>query len=152
MSKSVRNALALLLAVFMASTIAGALGAFGGSDPATAGSSVPFVRPAKPTAEPTTTATAKPKPKVTRGLTAEAVHEGGGRIVISGRQKPADSGARLTVQRKEGGEWVDFPAGSTVGADGRYSLWLQTGRKGDLTFRMKDDATGETSNPVRVKV
>lgn len=150
MSKAVRNALALLLAVFMASTIAGALGVFGGSDHATAGSAVPFTAPAKPT--PTPKAEAPAKPKDSGGEAIEAVHEGGGRITISGQWKSADSGTRLTVQRKESGSWVDFPAGSTVGSDGSYSLWLQTGRKGDLTFRMKDTKTGETSSPVHVKV
>lgn len=150
MSKTVRNSLALLLAVFMASTIAGALGVFSGSDSATAGSSVPFIAPEK--ASPTPRPAAAEKPKETRGLTAEAVHEGAGRIVISGEQRPADPGTRLTVQRKEGGEWVDFPAGSTIAGDGTYSLWLKTGRKGELTFRMKDDKTGDTSNPVKVKV
>jgi hypothetical protein len=154
MSKSVRNALGVLLAVFMASMIAGALGVFGGSESATAGSSVPFVAPKKATSAPAPApkAEAGEKPKVARGLTAEAVHEGSGRITISGEQKPADAGTRLTVQRKDSGDWIDFPAGSTVGSDGTYSLWLQTGRKGDLTFRMKDAKTGETSNPVHVKI
>lgn len=150
MSKPVRNALALLLAVFMASTIAGALGVFSGSDSASAGSSVPFVAPKKEKATPTPEPTAKAKES--RGLTAEAVHEGSGRIVISGRQNPADPGTRITVQRKESGEWVDFPAGSTVDADGGYSLWLKTGRKGELTFRVKDTKSGDASNPVKVKV
>jgi hypothetical protein len=151
LSKSVRNALALLLAVFMASTIAGALGAFSGSDNATARSSVPFTAPETPTPTPTAEATAKPKDVRSGSRTIDAVHEGGGRITISGQWKSA-AGSRLTVQRKESGSWVDFPAGSTVGSDGRYSLWLQTGRKGDLTFRMKDAKTGETSSPVHVKV
>ncbi len=148
MSKSVRNAIGLLVLVFMISMVVGAAGMLASkSGNATAGTAVPFKGPEKET--PT------PKPvvkKVTRGLTAEAVHEGAGRIVISGTQKPADAGTRVTVQRKESGEWADFPAGSTIDADGSYSLWLKTGRKGDMTFRVVDSETGEASNPVKVKV
>lgn len=150
MSKPVRNAVALLLAVFMASTIAGALGAFSRGNPAVARSSVPFTAPETPT--PTPTAAAAAKPKDVHGLTVEAVHEGSGRITLSGQQKPADEGARVIAQRKESGQWADFPAGATVGKDGKYSFWLQTGRKGDLMFRVKDTKTGETSSPVHVKV
>lgn len=143
-----RNAIALLLVAFMGGTIAGATVLAGGG-----GQHGTTVAAAGPDDLVEETPTPTPKPRVTaRALTAEAVHEGGGRIVISGVQRPAKSGTRVTVQRKESGGWVDFPAGSTVGADGRYSLWLQTGRTGEMSFRVKDDASGETSNPVTVKV
>lgn len=140
-----RTALALLLVAFLIGTVAGGTllsrGGPGGSSVASAGPE-DLAKPAQ-----------KPKPKPTpapRALTASAVLDGGGKITISGAQKPAKTGTKLTVQRREGGGWVDFPAGSTVGSGGQYSLWLQTSRKGEMSFRVIDKASGETSNPVVV--
>ena len=59
-------------------------------------------------------------------------------------------GSRLTVQRKQGGGWSDFPADTTVDPDGSYSLWIKTSRSGE--YRMKDEKSGATSEPVDVKV
>lgn len=144
-----RSAIALLMVAFLIGIIAGGTLLSGGGGPGGTGVAVagPEDEPAR--AKPT----AAPKPKVVvRGLTAEAVHEGNGRIVISGVQKPAKAGTKVTVQRREAGGWVDFPAGSTVGSDGTYSLWLQTGRTGEMSFRVIDSESGETSNAVRLKV
>jgi hypothetical protein len=146
-----RNAIALLLVAFLVGMIGGGIVLSGGGSGSTVVASGPDTL--VPEEEEKDKAAAKPKPKqVDRGLTAEAVHEGGGRIVISGVQNPAKTGTRVTVQRKEGSGWADFPASSTVGADGTYSLWLQTGRKGEMSFRIIDPASGATSNPVKVRV
>jgi hypothetical protein len=143
-----RSAIALLLVAFLIGIVAGGT-LLSGKD-GSGGTSVAVAGPEEEAAAPKPTPT--PKPKVSSGLTAQAVHEGNGRIVISGEQRPAKAGTRVTVQRRESSGWVDFPAGSTVGSDGSYSLWLQTGRKGDMSFRVIDSESGETSNPVRIKV
>jgi hypothetical protein len=143
-----RSAIALLLVAFLVGIVGGGTLLSGGGG--SGGTSVAVAGPEDET-KPRPTATPKPK-AVVRGLTAQAVHEGNGRIVISGVQKPTKAGTRVTVQRRESGGWVDFPAGSTVGSDGSYSLWLQTGRTGDMSFRVIDSESGETSNAVRLKV
>lgn len=145
-----RNAIALLVGAFMIGIAAGGTVLAGGGGPG--GTSVAAADPdAGPREKPTQAPKPKPKP-LAGALTAEAVHEGGGRIVINGVQRPAKAGTRLTVQRREAGGWADFPAGSTVGSDGTYSLWLQTGRTGDMSFRVIDKDSGEASNAVRLKV
>lgn len=145
-----RSAIALLMVAFLIGIIAGGTLLSGGGGPG--GTSVAVAGPEdEQRTRPKPTAAPKPK-VVARGLTAEAVHEGNGRIVISGVQKPPKAGTRVTVQRRESGGWVDFPAGSTVGSDGTYSLWLQTGRTGEMSFRVIDSESGESSNAVRLKV
>lgn len=94
----------------------------------------------------------KARQQATGAFTAEAVKEGSGRIVISGVASSGKPGTPIVVQRKESGAWTDFPADATTGADGSYSVWLITGREGENTFRVKDQRSGSTSNPVTVRV
>jgi hypothetical protein len=93
-----------------------------------------------------------PKPTPTGRFTASASRDDKGRIVISGVAAGSSAGNKLTVQRKQGGSWTDFPAGTTAGKGGAYSVWLQTSRSGDNVFRVRDEKTGATSDPVTVHV
>jgi hypothetical protein len=101
-----------------------------------------------------TTPSPTPTPKQTKAgrFTATATRDDSGKIVISGVAAGSSSGNRLTVQRKQGGDWADFPAGTTAGKNGAYSLWLKTSRSGDNVFRVKDEKTGATSDPVTVHI
>jgi hypothetical protein len=85
-------------------------------------------------------------------FTATATRDDSGKIVISGVAAGSASGNKLTVQRKQGHSWADFPAGTTAGKGGAYSVWLQTSRSGDNVFRIRDEKTGATSEPVTVHV
>lgn len=61
------------------------------------------------------------------------------------------NGAVLQVQRKESGNWSDFPVSVTVN-DGEFSTYVQTGRAGKNVFRMADTDSKKTSNVVTVTV
>ena len=60
-------------------------------------------------------------------------------------------GARLQVQRKEGGAWVDFPVEATV-RGGSFETWIQTSRTGVTKFRVFDAAADRASNVVTVTI
>jgi hypothetical protein len=141
-----RHAAAGLAVVFMGAVVVGGSGAFSHHHDANAG----IVATSPVPDEPTPTPTKKPKPAAGR-FTASASTDGSGKITISG-VAASSSGNRLTVQRKQGGDWTDFPAGTTAGPKGDYSVWLKTSRSGTNVFRMKDEKTGATSDPVTVKI
>lgn len=73
----------------------------------------------------------------------------GQRINLTGLY-PGGGGARLQVQRFEGG-WSAFPVEVPVRA-GQFSTYVLTGRAGVNRFRVVDPASGRASNPVRVTV
>ena len=60
-------------------------------------------------------------------------------------------GARLQVQRKDGGAWTDFPVDATV-RGGSFETWIQTSRTGVTKFRVFDPDTRRASNVVTVTI
>ncbi|HLN79013.1 MAG TPA: hypothetical protein VK204_18355 [Nocardioidaceae bacterium] len=73
-----------------------------------------------------------------------------GRIHLMGRY-PGHGGARLVVQRFEGGHWARFPVSVTV-RGGRYRTWVASGHRGVNRFRVVDAAARRASAPVSVRV
>ena len=73
-----------------------------------------------------------------------------GRINLVGRY-PGHGGARLAVQRLEGGRWVRFPVSATV-RGGRFRTWIASGHRGMNRFRVVDIRTRRASEPVIVRV
>jgi hypothetical protein len=72
------------------------------------------------------------------------------RINLTGTY-PAPSGTVLQVQRKEGGQWVDFPTVAKVDG-GKFSTYIETGHTGVNLLRVVDIGGGAASNTVRVQV
>ncbi len=60
-------------------------------------------------------------------------------------------GARLQIQRKEGGAWTDFPVDATV-RGGSFETWIQTSRGGVTKFRVFDKDANRASNVVTVTI
>ncbi|GAA1935269.1 hypothetical protein [Nocardioides marmoribigeumensis] len=60
-------------------------------------------------------------------------------------------GARLQVQRREGGSWSDFPVEATV-RGGSFETWIQTSRSGRTKFRVLDKDANRASNVVTVTI
>lgn len=144
MALGVRHGVGALAVAFIVGTVAGAAGMLGGDDPGPGATAIQF----RPESEESTQAPPRKKaPK--KAFTTEAVREKSGRIILSGVARGVKPGSRLTVQRKQGSGWSDFPAGTTVDPDGSYSLWIKTSRSG--AFRMKDERSGATSQPVDVR-
>jgi hypothetical protein len=142
-----RHVAAGLAVVFMGAVVIGGSGVLGGSHHNTTAGII--ATPAGEEAAATPTPSAKAKPG---RFTATASRDDSGKITISGIAAGSASGNRLTVQRKLGGSWSDFPAGTTAGKGGSYSVWLNTSRSGNNVFRVRDEKTGATSDPVTVKV
>lgn len=94
------------------------------------------------------TATAKPLAIKLRASPPEVV--AGERITLTGSYRGHD-GARLQVQRYDGGAWGDFPVQTTV-AGGEFSTYITTSRTGINRLRMADPAGDVTSQVVRVTV
>jgi len=132
--------------LFMGAVVVGGSGVFNHHGNANAGivTATPAVEEATPSAT--------PKQLKAGRFTASATRDDSGKIVISGIAAGSASGTRLTVQRKQGSSWTDFPAGTTAGKGGAYSLWLKSSRSGDNVFRVKDQKTGATSDPVTVHI
>jgi hypothetical protein len=85
-----------------------------------------------PSSSPSTVTAASSKDTV-------AQHE---RIGISGTVTPAAAGLTTGVQREQGGKWKAFPADTTTAASGAYELWIESGRKGENTFRVVTSVGG----------
>lgn len=64
---------------------------------------------------------------------------------------PAGEGAILQVQRKESGEWTDFPVTMSVSGQS-FSTYVQTSQPGPNKFRVIDTDNQKTSNPVTITV
>jgi hypothetical protein len=73
------------------------------------------------------------------------------RIDLGGSCAALPSGTILQVQRKEGGQWTDFPVTATC-SDGRYSTYVLTGHTGPNRFRLLALGRPEVSNTVVVQV
>ena len=146
-----RHVAAGLAVVFMGAVVVGGSGMLGGGDDhkAPVGTAIGSL----PAGDEKITPTPKPTAKAPTGtFTATATRDDSGKITISGVAAGSASGNKLTVQRKQGGSWSDFPAGTTAGKGGAYSVWLQTSRSGNNVFRVHDEKTGQNSDPVTVKV
>jgi hypothetical protein len=73
------------------------------------------------------------------------------RIDLRGSCAALPSGTVLQVQRREGGQWTDFPVTATC-SGGSYSTYILTGHTGPNAFRMLALGRAETSNTVLVRV
>jgi hypothetical protein len=73
------------------------------------------------------------------------------RIDLNGSCAALPSGTVLQVQRRESGQWTDFPVTATC-SGGSYSTYILTGQTGPNMFRMLALGRTETSNTVRVQV
>jgi hypothetical protein len=73
------------------------------------------------------------------------------RIDLDGSCAALPSGTVVQVQRKEGGQWADFPVTATC-SDGRYSTYVLTGHTGPNRFRVLALGRPEVSNTVVVQV
>jgi hypothetical protein len=101
--------------------------------------------------DPQTEETKKPKPEKAITLQADQNEVGTfDRIDISGIY-PGGEGATLQVQRFENGSWADFPA--TIPVSGEvFRTYVQSAQTGVNKFRVVDNSTGETSNPISVTI
>lgn len=72
------------------------------------------------------------------------------RIDLSGSY-PKGDGSILRVQRKENGDWTDFPVTVSV-RDGSFSTYVMTGKMGETKFRVLDTDSGKKSNTVTVDI
>lgn len=64
---------------------------------------------------------------------------------------PGQDNSTLSVQRLEGGQWVDFGVQVPVHV-GTFETYVMTGRSGQNQFRVFDPASDTASNPVTVTV
>jgi hypothetical protein len=134
------------------STTTGAHRPAGGSGPTTSTTSSPTTgttdtAPTQPTG-PTDTTT--PDTRFTLAASPVAVSPSE-RIDLNGSCAALPSGTVLQVQRREGGQWTDFPVTATC-FGGSYSTYILTGHTGPNLFRMLALGRTETSNTVRVQV
>jgi hypothetical protein len=73
------------------------------------------------------------------------------RIDLTGSCTAVPSGTVLQVQRREGGQWTDFPVTATCNG-GSYSTYILTGHTGPNHLRMLAIGPDDTSNTVIVQV
>ncbi|PWN01075.1 hypothetical protein DJ010_19635 [Nocardioides silvaticus] len=93
------------------------------------------------------------EPKQEKAITLQAGQTAVGnfeRIDLTGVY-PGGEGAILQVQRMESGVWTEFDATIPVSGE-TFVTYVQSARTGVNKFRVVDNATGETSNPVTVTV
>ncbi len=72
------------------------------------------------------------------------------RVNLTGTYRGADN-VGLQVQRYEEGKWTDFGVDATVKV-GTFATYIQTGRSGEMRFRMYDPQAREGSNVVLVTI
>lgn len=109
--------------------------------------------PEASTTEAETEPTETEKAKKDKGITLQAGQTAVGsfdRIDLTGIY-PGGEGAILQVQRFEGGQWVDFNATIPVSNE-TFTTYVQSAQIGVNKFRVVDSSTGDTSNPVTVRV
>jgi len=102
-----------------------------------------------PTARPASPSPTKKPPAIELEVSPTEVAPGE-RITLTGSYRGHD-GARLQVQRLDGGSWTDFPVQTTV-TGGVFSTYIITSRTGVNRLRMADPAGGRASKAVRVTV
>ncbi|MDO9378959.1 MAG: hypothetical protein Q7T56_08910 [Nocardioidaceae bacterium] len=102
---------------------------------------------AAPTSAPTTAATTEaPAPEPTPQIEVSPQDASPGeRITFTGSFPDLDGGTTLQVQRREGGEWTDFPVDARTRDDGTFSTYILTSRTGEQQFRL--EAAGGTATP-----
>ena len=91
----------------------------------------------------------KKQPKITLQAFPQQVSPGQ-RINLTGVYRGGE-GARLQVERFEGGRWNDFPVGASV-SGGQFTTYITTSRTGPQRFRVVDPLSNARSNAVRVTV
>jgi hypothetical protein len=104
----------------------------------------------RPTATPSSPRPTKKKPPAIELKASPPAPAAGERITLTGTYRGHD-GARLQVQRFDGGAWVDFPVQATV-TGGVFSTYIVTTRTGVNRLRVTDPADGRRSAAVRVTV
>lgn len=112
------------------------------------------VGPSKDPTEEQTEETPDPRPdRKSRKITLQAfpLEVGPGERITMTGVYPAGEGATLQVQRRENGQWTDFPVSATV-SGGTYSTYILTSRSGKARFRMADKALERASNVVTVTI
>lgn len=119
--------------------------------PTTGAATSPTPTTRRPSTPPATTS--KPPPAA-HAIALDASPRRAGsfeRVNLTGRY-PGHDGTTLQVQRSVGtGAWSDFPTTTTV-SNGAFATYVQTAMVGVNHFRMKDEASGKTSNPVTVTI
>ncbi len=97
---------------------------------------------------------AEPEPEDAISLSAAVTEvRPGAPIDLSGAY-PGGEGAVLVVQRLEEGAWVDFADGEVTAtvSNETFATYVITERPGLNTWRVRDLATDEVSNEVRVQI
>jgi hypothetical protein len=61
---------------------------------------------------------------------------------------PGQADTTLRIQRRQSGEWVDFPIPTTTGASGRFTGYVELGRPGRHRLRVLDPESGAASRPI----
>ena len=72
------------------------------------------------------------------------------RVNLTGTYQGQDNLA-LQVQRRQGGDWSDFPVQANVRA-GTFATYVETGQTGVNQFRLYDARADKTSNVVEVTI
>lgn len=102
---------------------------------------------------PRSTSTPTPTPAGAVALAADrSAAAPGERVTLTGTVAGAGPGVDLVVQREEGGQWADFPAETTTGPGGQFTVYVELGRPGDNVLRVTDPVSGVVSDPVTVTV
>lgn len=107
----------------------------------------------EPTSAPSASREPRPKPRRPRSvisLSASPVEVSPMEEIYLSGTYPRAEGATLQVQRFEG-TWQEFPTSATV-SGGTFTTYVKTGRTGQNRFRVVDQESGKTSNPVSVRV
>jgi hypothetical protein len=74
-------------------------------------------------------------------------------VRLTGEYAGADAGTMLRVQLRypERG-WVSFPLPTAVDNAGRFTTYVEIGRRGDSRLRVIEPDSNVTSNPVEVRI
>jgi hypothetical protein len=116
------------------------------------GDQAPVVRGPDGVITPTPGATPDPPRGSVTAVASSTSVEAGERLTLEGELADGDEGLRVVVQRREDGEWRDFPASTTTGEGGTYDLEIALGRPGENLVRVSVPDTGAVSEPVPVRV
>ena len=87
--------------------------------------------------------------RITLSVTPQSVGPGE-QITFNGVYVEGD-GRTLQVQRRQDGDWTDFPVDTTV-QGGAFKTWIQTSQSGVSQFRVYDEEADRASNAVTVTI